>query len=256
MIEQIVNRRVISRVERSAILKVWHHKCAYCKKVSDKFHIDHVVPFSKGGSCDLLNLVPACKDCNSTKFNLTLPKEYMGILLAKAASRKERITFIVSATKARKERLKKRKVKKSYVETQDKNTDWLEKQPKLFSEEWYSAWDYCGPAELYSPTKEQIDYLELINLNVYEETLVYEHRLLDGITVKRAKLRLSDVHVEDYGFKRLSLQKKISIGWGLECAKIICSWEKDETTLTINLDKDFSYVYQVFKSNYYKRITE
>ena len=39
---------------------------------SQDYHLDHIVPLSKGGSCGLDNLAVACKEANQAKHNLTL----------------------------------------------------------------------------------------------------------------------------------------------------------------------------------------
>lgn len=39
--------------------------CVYCG--CPAFTIDHVMPISRGGTWDLANLVPSCKDCNGLK---------------------------------------------------------------------------------------------------------------------------------------------------------------------------------------------
>ncbi len=45
-------------------------KCYYCKaKVGKKYHVDHVIPLSKGGSNTPENLVIACPACNVRKSN-------------------------------------------------------------------------------------------------------------------------------------------------------------------------------------------
>lgn len=86
-----MTRRHLSIKERDAIIYAWNNKCAYCKQFHNKFHIDHVVPHSKGGSCDLENLVPSCADCNQTKSDYLIPDEYIGIVLAKALNKKPQI---------------------------------------------------------------------------------------------------------------------------------------------------------------------
>lgn len=51
-------------------------KCYYCgKKVGGKFHVDHVVPLSRGGSNNPDNLVVACPSCNVRK-NSRMPHEW------------------------------------------------------------------------------------------------------------------------------------------------------------------------------------
>lgn len=47
--------------------------CAYCGlTLEDKFHVDHVVPFAKGGPDDPINLFPTCASCNSMKSDCDL----------------------------------------------------------------------------------------------------------------------------------------------------------------------------------------
>lgn len=51
-------------------------RCYYCHaKVGDKYHVDHVVPLSRGGSDDPSNLVIACPTCNLRKHD-KLPSEW------------------------------------------------------------------------------------------------------------------------------------------------------------------------------------
>lgn len=53
-------------------------KCHWCKTdVGNDYHIDHVVPLSRGGSNDIGNLVISCPYCNKSRGN-KLPEE-MGI---------------------------------------------------------------------------------------------------------------------------------------------------------------------------------
>lgn len=43
-------------------------RCYYCSiKISKKYHIDHIVPLSRGGSDDISNLCIACVSCNLQK---------------------------------------------------------------------------------------------------------------------------------------------------------------------------------------------
>ena len=51
-------------------------KCYYCgAKVGSSYHVDHVVPLSRGGSNDISNLVIACPTCNQKK-RARLPHEF------------------------------------------------------------------------------------------------------------------------------------------------------------------------------------
>jgi 5-methylcytosine-specific restriction endonuclease McrA len=50
-------------------------KCFYCDKKLDKYHIDHLIPISRGGSNDKENICIACPECNFRKGNKT-PEEF------------------------------------------------------------------------------------------------------------------------------------------------------------------------------------
>lgn len=51
--------------------------CAYCSRESEVFHHDHVVPRSRGGPDDAMNIVMACDRCNLSK-GAMLPSEWLG----------------------------------------------------------------------------------------------------------------------------------------------------------------------------------
>jgi 5-methylcytosine-specific restriction enzyme A len=60
----------------------WRKKCAagvcsYCgqKIPHGELTMDHVIPLSRGGRSERINIVPACKDCNNKKKYL-LPVEW------------------------------------------------------------------------------------------------------------------------------------------------------------------------------------
>lgn len=58
--------------------------CYYCNKQYSPrdLTMDHIIPISRGGASEKINLVAACKDCNNKKKNL-LPvewEEYLEIL--------------------------------------------------------------------------------------------------------------------------------------------------------------------------------
>lgn len=43
-------------------------QCAYCKiQLPDKFDVDHIIPLSRGGKHELMNLCLACQRCNRSK---------------------------------------------------------------------------------------------------------------------------------------------------------------------------------------------
>lgn len=46
--------------------------CAYCGDTEGPFHIDHIVPLSRGGEHSADNLTVACAPCNLSKSNLLL----------------------------------------------------------------------------------------------------------------------------------------------------------------------------------------
>ena len=50
--------------------------CTYCGVTSGPFEIDHIVPWSRGGTHDRENLTLACKPCNRSKRDKT-PEEWM-----------------------------------------------------------------------------------------------------------------------------------------------------------------------------------
>jgi hypothetical protein len=54
------------------------HKCQYCG-CGGKLGLDHVIPFSRGGSNTIENVVPCCPSCNFEKNNKT-PEEYQEYL--------------------------------------------------------------------------------------------------------------------------------------------------------------------------------
>lgn len=61
----------ISKKLRFEILTRDNYTCVYCGRGSFdvELEVDHVVPKSKGGSNDPVNLVTACFDCNRSKSN-------------------------------------------------------------------------------------------------------------------------------------------------------------------------------------------
>ena len=58
------------------------YQCQYCAKHfgADKLTIDHIVPRSRGGKNEWLNLVTACKKCNQKKGNKTPSEAAMPLI--------------------------------------------------------------------------------------------------------------------------------------------------------------------------------
>jgi len=57
--------------------------CAYCGKHFSNYHNlsrDHIIPKSRGGTNTWMNVVTACKECNSKKSNMTLKEARMELL--------------------------------------------------------------------------------------------------------------------------------------------------------------------------------
>jgi len=59
----------LTHEEWEQILERNKHRCYYCGKKLKRLTMDHVVPLSKGGKHTKENIVPACKSCNSRKYN-------------------------------------------------------------------------------------------------------------------------------------------------------------------------------------------
>jgi hypothetical protein len=53
---------------------IWSGPCAYCGDEA-QLQVDHVIPWSRGGTDDRDNLRPACKRCNMEKLDFT-PEEW------------------------------------------------------------------------------------------------------------------------------------------------------------------------------------
>lgn len=62
--------------------KIARGECFYCglKVRPDELTMDHIIPLSRGGRSEKINIVPACKECNNRKRYL-LPSEWDDYLL-------------------------------------------------------------------------------------------------------------------------------------------------------------------------------
>lgn len=90
LLEAGYRRRMADRerqaLRRSTMDRPWHklvslvysrdgRVCAYCGGTEDPFHIDHIIPVSRGGGSGLDNLAVACIACNLSKGSKT-PDEW------------------------------------------------------------------------------------------------------------------------------------------------------------------------------------
>jgi superfamily II DNA or RNA helicase len=67
-----MTRRGFNGRERRILYDTYFGKCALCKcELEVGFHIDHIIPYSKGGKTDLSNAQPLCPLCNQKKSNKT-----------------------------------------------------------------------------------------------------------------------------------------------------------------------------------------
>jgi len=57
----------LTSAEWLQILREHKRLCFYCKEPKTPLTMDHVIPLSKGGRHDKVNVVPACGSCNSKK---------------------------------------------------------------------------------------------------------------------------------------------------------------------------------------------
>lgn len=54
------------------------NKCAYCaEELVEQFHIEHMIPVSRGGNGDWTNIAITCQACNLSKGNKTLEEFWL-----------------------------------------------------------------------------------------------------------------------------------------------------------------------------------
>lgn len=73
--------RDVSLRLRLAVLTRDNFRCVYCGKSpatnrGTRLHIDHIIPFSKGGTSTLENLQTLCEECNLGKSNQDINREF------------------------------------------------------------------------------------------------------------------------------------------------------------------------------------
>lgn len=66
-----VLRKIITEDERNQIFDRDNWKCVSCGDI-ENLQIDHIIPFSKGGTTEDNNLQTLCKSCNYKKGNKSL----------------------------------------------------------------------------------------------------------------------------------------------------------------------------------------
>lgn len=69
---QSLKREHISMFVRRAVLERDGERCVYCGTIDGPFHLDHRLPWSRGGRDTVENLVVACEPCNRAKADKTV----------------------------------------------------------------------------------------------------------------------------------------------------------------------------------------
>ena len=72
---KLKNGGMFSQEDISKLLISQQNKCVYCTKELKEYHIDHIIPISKGGSNWPDNLQILCRFCNQSKHD-KLPEEF------------------------------------------------------------------------------------------------------------------------------------------------------------------------------------
>jgi hypothetical protein len=66
-------RKPISKKMRQLVKEKCNGNCACCgEALSDRFCVDHIQAFYRGGECSLDNYLPACFPCNSYKLTSSI----------------------------------------------------------------------------------------------------------------------------------------------------------------------------------------
>lgn len=70
-------RKAVSKKLRFEVFKRDKFTCQYCGDSAPDvvLHVDHIIPVSKGGLTELVNLITSCQPCNSGKKNTLLSDE-------------------------------------------------------------------------------------------------------------------------------------------------------------------------------------
>ncbi len=70
-------------------------RCAYCGSTNGPFERDHVVPRTRGGPDEPINIVVACRDCNNAKGD-RLPSEWLTHVPPEVAAIEQRVSAVVA----------------------------------------------------------------------------------------------------------------------------------------------------------------
>jgi len=71
------DRKYIPAAVRDLVMRRDGRLCAYCGCKDGPFHLDHIIPWARGGTHDAGNLTVACRTCNQSKGDKT-PEEWRG----------------------------------------------------------------------------------------------------------------------------------------------------------------------------------
>lgn len=66
--------RRLSETTRSLVLRRDRCQCVFCGK-SGRLEVDHIIPWSAGGTDDMDNLRTLCQDCNQDRSNFWVPAD-------------------------------------------------------------------------------------------------------------------------------------------------------------------------------------
>jgi 5-methylcytosine-specific restriction endonuclease McrA len=70
-------KKPIPKRVRAAVFRRDGAQCVYCSDTTGPFHLDHIMPQSRGGTDVASNLAVACATCNISKRDKT-PEEWGG----------------------------------------------------------------------------------------------------------------------------------------------------------------------------------
>ena len=92
-------RQRLSNLERIMVYEKMNGHCAYCGTPLKfkEMQVDHVKPFSMGGTNTLDNLLPACRSCNHYKSNCTLESFRLSLTKIVSVLTRDSPTYAIAA---------------------------------------------------------------------------------------------------------------------------------------------------------------